>query len=103
MDKKIVDKIREFKTKEKEEKSSRKVEGTLTQFEWATQRIIEKDNRAKFNDAWFVVVEVASEKFHNNFKIGYIGFGLRVTYVQQKNVRQCSKKGKNATCWACLS
>jgi len=33
MDKKIVDKIREFKTKEKEEKSSRKVEGTLTQFE----------------------------------------------------------------------
>jgi hypothetical protein len=23
--------------------------------------------------------------------------------VQQKNVKQCSKKGKSATCWACPS
>ncbi len=71
MDNKIVDKIREFKTKKKEEKKSRKVEGTFTQVEWATQRIIEKDNKVKFNDAWFVVVKVVSEKFHNNFRIGY--------------------------------
>jgi len=64
-----------------------------------------KDNRTKFNDALFVVVvvKVVSEKFHNNFRIGYIGFGLRITYVQQKNVRQCSKKGQNATCCACPS
>jgi hypothetical protein len=62
------------------------------------------DNKTKFNDAWFVVVvKVVSEKFHNNFRIGYIGFGLGITYVQQKNVKQCSKKGKNATCWACPS
>jgi hypothetical protein len=33
MDNKIVDKIREFKTKKKEEKKSRKVEGTFTQVE----------------------------------------------------------------------
>jgi hypothetical protein len=63
-----------------------------------------KDNRAKFNDALFVVVvKVVSEKFHNNFRIGYIGFGFKITYVQPKNVRQCSKKGKNATCCACPS
>jgi len=41
MDKKNVDKIKEFKTKEMEDKRSRLVEGTLTQVEWATQRIIE--------------------------------------------------------------
>jgi len=33
MDKNVVDKIREFKTKKKEQKRSRKVEGTLTQVE----------------------------------------------------------------------
>jgi hypothetical protein len=33
MDKKVVDKIRELKTKEKEEKRSKKVECTLTQVE----------------------------------------------------------------------
>ncbi len=33
MDKKVVDKIKELKTKEMEEKRSRKVEGTLTQVE----------------------------------------------------------------------
>jgi hypothetical protein len=33
MDKKVVDKIRELKTKEKEEKRSRKIEGILTQVE----------------------------------------------------------------------
>jgi hypothetical protein len=66
-----------------------------------------KDNKVEFNDAWLVVVvvvvKVVSEKFHDNFKIGYIGFDLGITYVRQRIVRQCSKKGKNATCWACLS
>jgi hypothetical protein len=33
MDKKIVDKINELKTKEKKDKISKKVEGTLTQVE----------------------------------------------------------------------
>ncbi len=104
MDKKIVDKINELKTKEKKDKISKKVEGTLTQVEWATRRIIEKDNKVKFSDAWLiVVVKVVSEKFHYNFRIGYIRFGLGITCVQQRSVRECSKKGKNATCWTCPS
>jgi hypothetical protein len=49
-----------------------------------------KDNKVKFNDAWLVVVvvvKVVSEKFHDNFKIGYIGFDLGITYVRQRIVR----------------
>jgi hypothetical protein len=50
-----------------------------------------KDNKVEFNDAWLVVVvvvvKVVSEKFHDNFKIGYIGFDLGITYVRQRIVR----------------
>ncbi len=45
---------------------------------------------------WFaIVIKVIGEKFHMNFKVGfwahslsYKGFGLGITYEQQKIVRQ---------------
>lgn len=72
MDKKIVEKIKELKAKEKEKRISKKVESTLTQFEWTPQRRIKKDNGVKFNDAWStIVVKVNSERFHENVKVGF--------------------------------
>jgi hypothetical protein len=53
-----------------------------------TQRDVEKEDKAKFNNAWFAaVVKVTGERFHNNFKVGfkahplgYKGFGLGVSF-----------------------
>jgi hypothetical protein len=32
------------------------VEGTFTQAKWTNQRQIEKENKTKFNNAWFVLL-----------------------------------------------
>jgi hypothetical protein len=61
-----------LKAKKKENRRSKKVENTLTQSEWTTQRRMEKDNRVKFNDAWStIVVKVINERFHKNVNIGF--------------------------------
>jgi hypothetical protein len=49
MDKKVTNKIRKLKTKEKEEKRLTKVQHKITQEERIAQRSIEKQNRARFN------------------------------------------------------
>jgi hypothetical protein len=60
-----------LKAKEKE-RTLKRVESTLTQSEWTTQRRIEKDNRIKFNDVWFIiVVRINNERFHKNVKVGF--------------------------------
>jgi hypothetical protein len=59
--------------------------------EKTTQRNVEKINRARFNNAWFVAtVKAIGERFHNNFRVGfrahplgYRGFGLGMTFQQQ--------------------
>ncbi len=73
MDKEIVDKLREQKNKKGEMKRSRKVEGTqFTQAKQTTQRRIEKEDRTKFNEAWFVIsIRATGERFHNNFGARY--------------------------------
>jgi hypothetical protein len=73
MDKKIVHKIRELFTKEREEKRLRRTKGTqFTQAKQAIQRKIDKEDRAKFNDAWFAAtIKATSERFHNNFRIWF--------------------------------
>jgi hypothetical protein len=53
---KEVDKIKEQKTKEREEKISIWVEHTLTPTKRITQRNVEKEDRARFNNAWFVAI-----------------------------------------------
>lgn len=50
VDKEIVDKTWELKSKEKNERRSRRVDGTFIQVQQATQMKIEKENRVKFND-----------------------------------------------------
>ncbi len=90
---KKVDKIKEQKEKGKEkEKISKWAEHTFTITKKTTQRNVEKKNRARFNNAWFVIaIRAINEKFHNNFRVGfrahplgYKGFGLGVTFQQQK-------------------
>jgi hypothetical protein len=72
VDKNIVHKIRELKTKEREEKKSRTKGTQLTQAKQATQRKIDKEDKTKFNDAWFVAtIKAISERFHNNFRVGF--------------------------------
>ncbi len=101
-DKKIEDKLREQKTKEREKKRSRRAEGThLIQVEQTTQRRVEKKDRAKFNETWSSTsIRVVGEKLHKNFKIGYqvhplsyVGFGLGIAFARQRNVKQ-QRKGK---------
>jgi hypothetical protein len=71
MDKEVIDKI-ELKAKKKEERRSRRVEGTFTQAKRTFQRKIEKDNITKFNDASsIVIVKALGERFHNNLRIGW--------------------------------
>ncbi len=49
MHKKVTNKIRKLKTKEREEKKFNKVQHTITQEERIAQKSIEKQNRATFN------------------------------------------------------
>jgi hypothetical protein len=82
VDKEIVDKIRELKSKEQNEKRSWKVEGAFTQAQQATQREIEKDNGVKFNDTWSIAsVRAISENFHNNFRVGFWAPSFKVHNV----------------------
>jgi hypothetical protein len=73
MDKEITNKLKEHKVKEREDKMSKRARGTqFTQVERTIQRIIEKEGRVKFNEAWFAVsIRANGEKFHNNFRVGY--------------------------------
>jgi hypothetical protein len=91
MDRKIMDKLKEQKVKEREKKRSRRAKGTqLTQAKQTIQRIIDKENKVKFDEAWFVTsIRVVGERFHNNFEtryrihpLGYMGFGLEIIYAQ---------------------
>ncbi len=91
MDKKITKKLREQKVKEREKKRSKRVEGTqLTQAKQTTQRRIEKEDRTKFNETWFVTfIRAIGERFHNNFgtkyqthPLGYMRFGLGIIYAR---------------------
>jgi hypothetical protein len=51
---------------------------------------IEKEDRVKFNEAWFSIsIKVAGERLHNNFRaryqahpLNYMGFGLRITFAR---------------------
>jgi hypothetical protein len=69
LDKEATDKVRELKAKEKEEKRSKRFQDTLTLTERATQRIIEKEQKTMFNQAWSTTTfKATGEYFHNNFK-----------------------------------
>ncbi len=56
MDKEEVDKIKELKAKEREERRLKMVEGTFTQAKWASQTRIEKENKTTFNNAWSILL-----------------------------------------------
>ncbi len=88
MNKKITNKLKEQKVKEREKQRSRRVEGTqFNQFKRTIQRKIENEDRPEFNEAWFVTsIKAVGERFHNNFKawyqthpLGYMVFGLGIT------------------------
>jgi len=96
LEKKVANKIKEQKTKEREEKISRRVEHTLTPMESVVQKNVEKKDKALFNNAWFVTtIRAISEIFHNNFKIW-----LRNDILTTNNSKR-TKKEKNASCWTC--
>jgi len=102
MTKKIDDKLKEQKKKKKkkkkkikEKKRFKRAKGThFTQAKWTFQKRIEKEDKAKFNEAWSSI-KVVNERFHNNFwvghrvhPLGYMGFGLGIIFSQQKFVKQ---------------
>jgi len=55
MDKEVTDKVRELKIKKVEEKWLRRFQDTLTPTKQTTQRIIEKEQKTKFNQVWFTI------------------------------------------------
>ncbi len=72
MDKEVMDKVKEFKIKPKEEKKSKRFQDTFTPTKQATQRIIEKEQRTKFNQTWSITtIKVTNECFQNNFRAGF--------------------------------
>jgi hypothetical protein len=82
VDKEIVYKIRELKSKEKNEKRSWRVQGAFTQVQEVIQRRIEKEYRVKFNDTWSIVsVRAIGERFHNNFRVRFWGPSYKVHRV----------------------
>jgi hypothetical protein len=99
MDKKVIDEIKELKSKEKEKENQEKLRIHLPKLRKQFKGKLRKTKRFKFNGAWFVaIVKINSETFHNNFKamfqahpLKYIGFGLGNTYMQQRSVRKQSK------------
>jgi len=49
--------------------------------EIVVQKNVEKEDKARFNNAWFATT-IIGETFHNNFRahtLGYKGLGLGVT------------------------
>jgi hypothetical protein len=90
-----VNEFKEFYAKEREEKYPN--EPKIHLLSWVSG--LKEHNFfdiTKFNQLWFaIVIKAIGEKFHNNFKVGfwahslsYRGFGLKITYEQQKIVRQ---------------
>jgi hypothetical protein len=72
MDKEVTDKVRVLKIKEGEEKKSRRFQDTLTPTKQSAQRIIEKEQRTKFIQAWSTTtIKATSECFQNNFRAGF--------------------------------
>jgi len=55
VDKEILEKIKKFKAKEKEEKTWKQVQDTFTQVKEIVQRNIEKEDRTKFNQPWLLL------------------------------------------------
>ncbi len=96
MDKEVTDKVRVLKIKEGEEKKSRRFQDTLTPTKQSAQRIIEKEQRTKFIQAWSTTtIKATSECFQNNFRagfwahpLGYRRFSLGSTYAQQRFAKQ---------------
>ncbi len=72
MDKELMDKFRELKIKEREEKKSKKFQDTLTLAKQAIQRTIEKEQRTMFNQVWSTIIVKASECLHNNLQYDFI-------------------------------
>ncbi len=82
VDKEIIDKTKKLKSKGKNERKSWRVKGTFIQAQQTTQRRIEKENRVKFNDTWSITgVRAISERFHNNFRVGFWGPSFKVHRV----------------------
>lgn len=72
MDKEVTNKVRELKIKEGEEKKSRRFQDKFTPTKRIAQRIIEKEQRTKFNQAWSTItIKTTSECFQNNFRVGF--------------------------------
>jgi len=53
--------------------------------EIVVQKNVEKEDKARFNNAWFATI-IIGERFHNNFRawfraytLGYKGLGLGLT------------------------
>ncbi len=88
-------KLGNSKPQKKDEKISKRFESTPNPVECTSKRIIEKEQRTRFNQMWSTTrVKVASECFHNNFivgfqahPLGYKRFGLVITYAQQRMAR----------------
>ncbi len=53
LEKKVVDKIKEQKVKERREKISRLVKHTFITTKRTTQKDVEKEDKSRFNNAWF--------------------------------------------------
>jgi hypothetical protein len=69
MDKEVMDKVKELKIKVGEEKKSKRFQDTFIPTKQATQRIIEKEQRTKFNQAWSITtIKATSECFQNNLE-----------------------------------
>ncbi len=73
-----------------EVRKSKRVEGPqFTQIEWVTQRKFLKKDGVKFNETWSATsINVAGERIHNNFRVGYrvhlldyMGFALGITFA----------------------
>ncbi len=72
---KVANFFYKVKTKNNEEKRYKHVQNTLNQAEHTSWRTIEKEDKAKLNQTWYmsyvVIVRVANEQFHNDFKVGF--------------------------------
>jgi hypothetical protein len=69
MDKEVMNKVRELEIKEEEKKRLRRFQDTLTPTKRMAQRIIEKEQKTKFNKVWSTIAVKATNKcFQNNFR-----------------------------------
>jgi hypothetical protein len=56
LEKEVVDIIKEEKAKEREEKISRHVKHTRIPMKKTSQRNVEKEDKARFNNAWPIIL-----------------------------------------------